>query len=89
MAPKVSLFLKWCGAELEAGVCQAASPCQLYLAEIFFISLILGNVVNFDDNAFSFSFFFSSEPHPANSQNVLQRLIAVINFFNFYFPLDA
>lgn len=55
--PEVSLFLKWCRAELEAEVCQAASPCQLYLAEIFFISLILGNLVHFYDNTFSLSFF--------------------------------
>lgn len=55
--PGLSLFLKWHGAELQARVCQAASPCRLYLTEFFLVSFILENMVHFDDNTFSLPFF--------------------------------
>lgn len=50
----VSLFLKWCWAELEVLKCQIAFLRQLCLVEIFLISLILGNLFNFYDNTFYF-----------------------------------
>lgn len=50
----VSLFLKWCWAELEVLKCQIAFLHQLCLVEIFLISLILGNLFNFYDNTFYF-----------------------------------